>query len=64
MQRESLVETYGPFLGRAAVTKFVALGSVERYFRERWRQATVATDREAIVGVAVLDGTILERKLL
>jgi ribosomal protein S18 acetylase RimI-like enzyme len=60
MQQVSLVETYGPFLGWAAVEEFVAGGSVERYFRERWHQATVATDRGTIVGVAVLDGPILD----
>jgi ribosomal protein S18 acetylase RimI-like enzyme len=60
MQQASLVETYLPFLGRAVVEEFVARGNVERYFRERWRKATVATHRGTIVGVAVLDGTLLD----
>jgi ribosomal protein S18 acetylase RimI-like enzyme len=60
MQQASLVETYEPFLGRAVVEEFVARGNVERYFRKRWRKATVATHRGRIVGVAVLDGTLLD----
>jgi GNAT superfamily N-acetyltransferase len=60
MQQASLVETYAPFLGRAVVEEFVARGNVEQYFRERWRQATVATHRGTIAGVAVLDGTLLD----
>jgi ribosomal protein S18 acetylase RimI-like enzyme len=60
MQQASLVETYEPFLGRVVVEEFVARGNVERYFRERWRQATVATHRGTIAGVAVLDGTLLD----
>jgi ribosomal protein S18 acetylase RimI-like enzyme len=42
------------------VEEFVAGGNIERYFRERWHQATVATDPGTIVGVAVLDGTVLD----
>jgi len=60
MQRASLVETYGPFLGRAAVEAFAVGGNVERYFLERWRKATVATDHGTIVGVAVLAGDLLD----
>jgi GNAT superfamily N-acetyltransferase len=60
MQQASLVEAYEPFLGRTAVEEFVAGGNVERYFRERWRKATVATHRGTIVGVAILDGTLLD----
>jgi len=60
MQRESLVETYEPFLGRMTVEEFIAAGSVERYFEERWQQATVATLHDEIVGVAVLLGALLD----
>jgi ribosomal protein S18 acetylase RimI-like enzyme len=60
MQLGSLVETYEPFLGRTAVDVFLAGGNVERYFRERWRKATVATHHGKIVGVAVLEGTLLD----
>jgi ribosomal protein S18 acetylase RimI-like enzyme len=60
MQRTSLVETYEPFLGRAAVEEFVAGGNVERYFDEHWRHATIAVSGSEIVGVAVLVGTLLD----
>ena len=60
MQQGSLVETYEPFLGRTAVDVFLAGGNVERYFRECWRKATVATHHGTIVGVAVLEGTLLD----
>jgi ribosomal protein S18 acetylase RimI-like enzyme len=60
MQRSSLVETYEPFLGRAAVEEFIARGDVERYFDQRWRQSTVGTSRGQIVGVAVREGTVLD----
>jgi GNAT superfamily N-acetyltransferase len=59
LQRASLVETYEPFLGRAAVEDFIAGGNVERYFEERWEQSTVATVRGEIVGVAVREGALL-----
>lgn len=60
MQKASLLETYEPFLGRAAVEAFIADGQVERYFEEHWRDATVATYAGEIVGVAVLMGALLE----
>ena len=60
MQKGSLVETYEPFLGRAAVEEFIASGDVERYFDGRWDQATVAVVGDAIVGVAVLEGALLD----
>ena len=60
MQRASLVETYEPFLGRAAVEEFVAGGNVERYFEEHWQHATIAVADEDVVGVAVLVGTLLD----
>ena len=60
MQRASLVETYEPFLGRPAVEEFIEAGNVERYFEERWRQATVATLGDKIVGIAVLEGALLD----
>jgi hypothetical protein len=37
MQKASLPETYGPFLGRATVEEFVTSGKVERDFEEHWR---------------------------
>jgi GNAT superfamily N-acetyltransferase len=54
MQKESLPETYEPFLGRAAVEEFVAGGNIDRYFDEHWHQSTVATVGGVVVGVAVL----------
>lgn len=60
MQKASLVETYEPFLGRAAVEEFIAGGNVERYFEEHWHEATIASSGGAIVGVAVLVGTLLD----
>jgi hypothetical protein len=33
---------------------------VERYFEERWQQSTVATICGEIVGVAVLDDTLVD----
>jgi putative acetyltransferase len=60
MQRASLVETYEPFLGRAAVEEFIAGGNVERYFEERWPQSIVAVACGEIIGVAVLEGTLLD----
>jgi ribosomal protein S18 acetylase RimI-like enzyme len=60
MQRASLAETYASFLGRAAVEEFIAAGNVEQYFEERWQQSTVATACGAIVGVAVLEGRLLD----
>ena len=60
MQNASLPETYGPFLGRAAVDEFVAAGSVERYFEEHWPDAIVATVDTQIVGVVVLVGALVD----
>src|SRR5512133_2916794 len=60
MQKASLLETYEPFLGRAAVEEFIAEGQVERYFEEHWHQATVATSGGEIEGVAVLVGAVLD----
>jgi ribosomal protein S18 acetylase RimI-like enzyme len=60
MQRASLVETYESFPGPAAVEEFIAGGNVERYFDERWQQSTIATVGGEIVGVAVLEGTLLD----
>jgi ribosomal protein S18 acetylase RimI-like enzyme len=60
MQKASLIETYEPFLGRAAVEEFIAGGHVETYFEEHWHQAIVATSRGEIVGVAVLVGSLLD----
>jgi ribosomal protein S18 acetylase RimI-like enzyme len=60
MQRASLVETYESILGRSAVEKFIAGGNVERYFEQRWQQSTVATLCDEIVGVAVLEGTLVD----
>jgi hypothetical protein len=53
MQKASLPETYGPFLGRSAVDEFVEGENVERYFEEHWSKSTVATLGGALVGVAV-----------
>jgi ribosomal protein S18 acetylase RimI-like enzyme len=60
MQRASLPETYGPFVGRPAVEEFVAAGNVERYFEEHWPDATVATADGRIVGVVVCDGMLVD----
>jgi GNAT superfamily N-acetyltransferase len=60
MQKASLIETYEPFLGRAAIEEFIAGGHVDRYFEEHWHQATVATSGGKIVGVAVLVGSLLD----
>ena len=60
MQRASLVETYEPFLGRMAVEEFTEAGNVEQYFEARWRQATLATLGDEIVGIAVLEGAMLD----
>lgn len=60
MQKASLLETYEPFLGRAAVEEFIAGGHVESYFEEHWHEATVATSGGEIVGVAVLVGSLLD----
>lgn len=60
MQTASLPETYGPFLGRAAVEGFIAAGNVEGYFEEHWRDATVATVDARIVGVVVCRGTLVD----
>jgi ribosomal protein S18 acetylase RimI-like enzyme len=60
MQTASLPETYGPFLGPAAVEAFIVAGSVERYFEEHWPDATVATIDARIVGVVVCRGTLVD----
>jgi ribosomal protein S18 acetylase RimI-like enzyme len=60
MQKASLPETYGAFLGREAVDEFVAGGNVESYFEEHWPHATVATLGGEIVGVAVRLGSLLD----
>ena len=60
MQKASLPDTYGPFLGRATVDEFIAAGSVERYFEEHWPDATVATVDAEIVGVVVLLGALVD----
>jgi ribosomal protein S18 acetylase RimI-like enzyme len=60
MQRASLLETYEQFLGRARVEDFIAAGNVERYFDDHWREATIAVSEGAILGVAVLVGTLLD----
>jgi ribosomal protein S18 acetylase RimI-like enzyme len=60
MQKASLPETYGPFLGPAVVEDFVAARSVERHFEEHWPDATVATVDSRIVGVVVLRGALLD----
>jgi len=60
MQKASLPETYGPFLGRPAVEEFIAGGNVDRYFDENWQHASVATIGGEIVGVAVLIGNLLD----
>jgi ribosomal protein S18 acetylase RimI-like enzyme len=60
MQKASLPETSGPFLGPTAVEEFVAAGSVERYFEEHWPEATVATVDSRIVGVVVLRGALID----
>jgi len=60
MQKASLLETYEPFLGRAAIEEFIAGGHVEGYFEEHWHQATIAVSGDEIVGVAVLAGSLLD----
>jgi ribosomal protein S18 acetylase RimI-like enzyme len=60
MQRASLPDTYGPFLGRAAVEEFIAGGNVERYFEEHWPDALVATVEARIVGVVVCRGALVD----
>jgi GNAT superfamily N-acetyltransferase len=60
MQKASLLETYEPFLGRAAIEEFIAAGRVEDYFAEHWRDATVAVSGGDVVGVAVLVGGLLD----
>jgi ribosomal protein S18 acetylase RimI-like enzyme len=60
MQKASLPETYGPFVGRAAVEEFVAAGNVERYFEMHWPDATVATVDGHVVGVVVLLGALVD----
>jgi ribosomal protein S18 acetylase RimI-like enzyme len=60
MQKASLPETYGPFLGREAVEEFIARGNVENYFNEHWPHTTVATVGDEIVGVAVRLGSLLD----
>ena len=59
MQKASLLETYEPFLGRAAIEEFIEAGQVERYFDEHWPEATVALSGGDVVGVTVLlDGLL------
>ena len=59
MQKASLLETYEPFLGRAAIEEFIAAGGVDDYFDEHWRDATVALYGGDVVGVVVLlDGLL------
>jgi len=60
MQKASLVETYEPFLGRAAIEEFIAAGGVDDYFEEHWREATVAVSGGDVVGVAVLADGLLD----
>ena len=60
MQKASLLETYEPFLGRAAIEEFIAAGLVERYFDEHWRETTVAISGGDVVGVAVLVDGLLD----
>ena len=60
MQKASLPETYGPFVGRPAVEEFVAAGNVERYFGEHWPDATVAATGGRIVGVVVCRGRLVD----
>jgi len=60
MQKASLPETYGPFLGATTVEEFVAAGSVEHYFEEHWPDATVAMVDARIVGVVVLRGELVD----
>jgi GNAT superfamily N-acetyltransferase len=60
LQSASLVETYEPFLGRTAVEDFIAVGNVERYFDAHWRESTIATVGDEIVGVAVRQGALLD----
>jgi ribosomal protein S18 acetylase RimI-like enzyme len=60
MQEASVPDTYGPFLGRAAVDEFIGAGNVERYFEKHWPDATVATVDGQIVGVVVRLGTLVD----
>jgi ribosomal protein S18 acetylase RimI-like enzyme len=60
MQKASLLETYEPFLGRAAIEEFIAAGQVEDYFDEHWRDATVAISGGEVVGVAALVDGLLD----
>jgi GNAT superfamily N-acetyltransferase len=60
MQKASLLETYEPFLGRAAIEEFIAAGLVQRYFDEHWRETTVAISGGDVVGVAVLVDGLLD----
>jgi ribosomal protein S18 acetylase RimI-like enzyme len=60
MQKASLPDTYGPFLGREMVDEFIAAGNVERYFEKHWRDATVGTVDERIVGVIVRVGALID----
>jgi len=60
MQKASLPETYGPFVGQSAVEEFVAAGNVERYFGEHWPDATVATVEGRIVGVVVCRDALVD----
>jgi ribosomal protein S18 acetylase RimI-like enzyme len=60
MQKASLPETYGPFLGGTAVEEFISTGSVEHYFEQHWPDATVATVDARIVGVVVLRGALVD----
>ena len=60
MQKASLPDTYGPFLGRETVDEFIAAGNVERYFEKHWPDATVGTVDERIVGVIVRAGALID----
>ena len=60
MQKASLPDTYGPFLGRATVEELTAAGNVERYFEKHWPNATVATVDARIIGVVVLRGGLVD----
>ena len=60
MQKASLLETYEPFLGRAAIEEFIAAGEVEEYFEEHWREATVGVSGGDVVGVVVLVDGLLD----
>ena len=60
MQKASLLETYEPFLGRAAIEEFIEAGRVEDYFEEHWRDATISISGGDVVGVAVLVDGLLD----